>query len=269
MRFGAVFPWTTSDRAGLAASGSLRRPRRAARRRGRGCAAKPGGPAARLVRLQLRKRLHQVGLADTAQDAGHHDVGHRELRAGDPLAVRHAPLDVAEPAAGEPGQLRVELGGGLLPVEHPDHVEAGERRADGADGGEAPLDDTGAALDVARDQLAGLLGQVQNDRSRLGHHEAVVIDDRRLAERADPTVGVAVELAAGVVEGVDAIRQPRLFERPLRPEVLGLAATLGKDASEAIERDHVVVLRRRLDRRSSRSVHTTRADPREGAARRA
>jgi hypothetical protein len=45
--------------------------------------------------------LHQVGLADAAQDGGHYDVGHREIGAGDPLAVLEAPLDVAEPAAGD------------------------------------------------------------------------------------------------------------------------------------------------------------------------
>ena len=136
--------------------------------------------------------------------------------------------------------------GGLAAVEDLDEVEAHQGRLDGADRGEAPLDDAGAALDVARDQLAGLLGQVEHHRGRLGHHEAVVVDDRHLVEGADPAVGVAVELAAGVVERVDSIRQPGLLERPLRPEVFRLAAPLGKDASEAIERDHVV-LRRRLE----------------------
>jgi hypothetical protein len=83
--------------------------------------------------------------------------------------------------------LRVELGGGPAAVEHADEVEARQGRLDGADRGEAPLDDAGAALDVARDQPAGLLGQAEHDGGRLGHHEAVV-DDRRLAEGADPAV---------------------------------------------------------------------------------
>jgi hypothetical protein len=90
-------------------------------------------------------------------------------------------------------------------------------------------------------QRAGLLGQVEHHRRGLGHDEAVVVDDRCLAERADPAERIAVELAAGVIERVDAIRQPDLLERPLRPEVLRLAAPLGKDPSEAIERDHAVL----------------------------
>jgi hypothetical protein len=56
------------------------------------------------------------------------------------------------------------------------------------------------------DQLAGLLGQVEHDRGRLGHHKAVVVDERRLVEGADSAVGFAVELAAGVVERVDPVR---------------------------------------------------------------
>jgi hypothetical protein len=68
-----------------------------------------------------------------------------KIGAGDPHAVVEAPLDVAEPAGGELGQLRVEPGGGLARVEHPDQVEAHQGRPDGADRGEAPLDDAGAA----------------------------------------------------------------------------------------------------------------------------
>jgi hypothetical protein len=204
--------------------------------------------------LTLRERLHQVGLADAAQDAGHHDVGDREIGAGDPLAALEMRLEVAEPAAGELGQLGVKPGGGLPGVEHADQVEAHQGRPDGGDRGEAPLDDTGAALNVAGDQLAGLLGQVERDRRRLGDDEAVVVDDRRLAKRADPAVGIAVELAVGVVERVDAIRQPGLLECPLRPEVLGLAMTLGEDASEAVEGDHGVL------RCSSQRPSTSRAN---------
>src|SRR5262249_30990044 len=116
--------------------------------------------------------------------------------------------------------------------------------------GEAPLNDAGAALDVARDQLAGLLGQVEHHRGRLGHHEAVVVDDRHLAKGADAPVGLAVKLTAGMVERVDSIRQPGLLERPLRPKVLRLADPLGEDTSEAIKRDHVVssISRRRRSR---------------------
>ena len=51
-------------------------------------------------------------------------------------------------------------------------------RPDAGDGGKAPLDDAGAALGVAGDQLAGLLGKVERYRGRLGHHEAVVVDKR-------------------------------------------------------------------------------------------
>jgi hypothetical protein len=97
---------------------------------------------------------------------------------------------------------------------------------------------TRLAFGVARDQLAGLLREVEHDRGRLGDDEAVVVDDRHLPEGGDPPVGFAVELAAGVVERVDAVRQAELLERPLRPEVLRLATPFGEDASEAVERDH-------------------------------
>src|SRR5918999_4604736 len=82
------------------------------------------GLTALVVRLYPRERLHQVGLADAAQDAGHHDVGHSEIGAGDPLAVFEAPLDVAEPAAGELAHLRGELASGLAAVENLDEIEA-------------------------------------------------------------------------------------------------------------------------------------------------
>ena len=188
------------------------------------------------------------------------DVGHREIGAGDPLAVLQAPLEVAEPAAGELVHVVVELGGGLTAVEYADEVEAHQRGPNGADGGKAPLGDAGAALDVAGDQLAGLLGKVERYRGRLGHHEAIVVDDRRLVERADPAVSLAVQFAARVVERVDAIRQAGLFERPLRPQVFRLAVPLGKDASKAIKRDHVVL--RRLMHRPARAGAYTRRRPR-------
>ena len=65
-----------------------------------------------VVGLDPRMRLHQVGLADAAQDGGHHDVSHREVGAGDPLAAFEAALDVTEPAAGELAYLGPELVGG-------------------------------------------------------------------------------------------------------------------------------------------------------------
>src|SRR4051812_29971201 len=77
-------------------------------------------------------------------------------------------LDVAESAAGELGHLLVELVCRLAAVEYPDHVDAHQGRLDGADRGEAPLDDACAALDVARDQLAGLLRQARG-RARAAH----------------------------------------------------------------------------------------------------
>ena len=45
-----------------------------------------------------------------------------------------------------------------------------------------------------------------------------------------------------MVERVDRVREPGLLERPLRQEVLDLAVRLRKDASESLERDHVVFL---------------------------
>src|SRR5215470_3053739 len=74
------------------------------------------GLTALVVGLDPREGLHQVRLADTPQDAGHHDVGHREIGAGYPLAVFEAALDVAEPAAGQLAHLRLELVGGVVAV---------------------------------------------------------------------------------------------------------------------------------------------------------
>jgi hypothetical protein len=81
-------------------------------------------------------------------------------------------------------------------------------------------------------------GQVEHHRRRLGHDEALVVDDRRLVKGAEAGEGLAVEFAAGVVERVHSIRQPGLFERPLRPKVFRLAPPLGKDAAEAVEGRH-------------------------------
>ena len=119
----------------------------------------------------------------------------------------------------------------------------------GADGGEAPLDDPGAALDVGGNQLAALLGQVEHHGGRFGNGEAVVVDDWHLAEGADPPVGVAVELAAGVIERMDPIRQADLLERPLRAQVLGLADSAGEDVCEGVERDHALIQTRSRPRK--------------------
>src|SRR5262249_13570742 len=152
-----------------------------------------------------------------------------------------ATLDALEPAAGELARFRPDLMGGVAAVEDVDEIEGSQGRLDGGDRGEAPLDDARAALEVARDQLAGLLRHVEHHRGRLGDHEPVVVDHWQLAERADPAVSLAVELAAGLVERVDSIRQAGLLESPLHPKVLGLATALGKDACNAIKSDHVIL----------------------------
>ena len=106
--------------------------------------------------------------------------------------------------------------------------------------GDAPLGNAAAALAVRRNEPARLLGEVESDRGRLGDDEAIVVDDRHLPKWTDPAVRFTVELAAGVVERVHSVGQAGLLERPLRPEVLGLADAGWKDASEAVERDHFV-----------------------------
>src|SRR5687767_15637553 len=93
------------------------------------------GLTALVIRLYPREGLHQVGLADAAQHAGHHDVGHGEIIAGDPLPAFKAPLDAAEPAAGELAHLRGDLASILAAVEYRDHVQAYQGRLDGADRG--------------------------------------------------------------------------------------------------------------------------------------
>ena len=75
---------------------------------GEGALPRRAGETALVVRLEPWEGIHQVGLADTAQNAGHHDVRHREIGAGDPLAVFETPLDILEPTAGKliPGDVQ-------------------------------------------------------------------------------------------------------------------------------------------------------------------
>jgi len=51
-------------------------------------------------------------------------------------------------------------------------------------------------------------------------------------ETVDPAIDRTIEFAAGVIKAVDAIGQPGLLQRPLRPEVSRLADRLLMDASE-------------------------------------
>jgi hypothetical protein len=89
------------------------------------------------------------------------------------------------------------------------------------------------------------LCQVPPGNAELCKPVLALLDDRCLVKGADPTLGLAVELAASVVESVDSIRQANLLERPLHPQDFRLAAPLRENAPEAIERNHDV-LRRRL-----------------------
>jgi len=72
---------------------------------------------------------------------------------------------------------------------------------------------------VTRDEPTRLLGDVEQDGGRLRDHEAVVVDDRHLMERAKPSVGVTVEIAGGLVERVKAVLEPHFFERGISVNV--------------------------------------------------
>src|SRR6185295_7517364 len=54
------------------------------------------------------------------------------------------------------------------------------------------------------------------------------------------------------------VRQAGFLERPLRPQVLGLAAAGGKDVVEGVERDHAGTDVRLASRRRAPRVTTTR-----------
>jgi hypothetical protein len=103
------------------------------------------------------------------------------------------------------------------------------------------LHDRGAALHVTWDEPVGLLGDVEQDGRRLGDDEAVVVDDRDLMERADSNVGLAVELAGCLVQRVEAVAEPHLFERPLHAEILRLSVASFEDVTDAVECDHGVM----------------------------
>src|SRR5690606_9510024 len=95
-----------------------------------------------------REGLHQVGLANGSQHAGHHDVGGREIGAGDPVAPVEAALDAAEPAMGEFWYLGVELARCLAAVEDSEQIEARQGWLHGGDCSEAPLHDARAAVRI-------------------------------------------------------------------------------------------------------------------------
>ena len=67
-------------------------------------------------------------------------------------------------------------------------------------------------------------------------------NDRHETEAVHLSVGGTVHLAARVIKSVDAIGQPCFLERPLRPEIACLADHRRKNASKAIQCDHLTML---------------------------
>ena len=160
-----------------------------------------------------------------------------------------------EPAAGLRDHLRTPVLVSTLAIaELVDQLDLHHRPLDGSERGEAPLDDPHPSLEIRRDQLARLLGEIEQDRAGFGNDEAVIVDGRRQTEAVDPPEIRAIEFAAGVIESVDAIGQSGFLERPLRPEVACFADHRPENASEAIECNgvqlsvqHGVILSRNLE----------------------
>ena len=153
-----------------------------------------------------------------------------------PSSLRLEPTETAACPADQRGSL-LAAARQTAEVHQLDHRD---RRLDRGERGEAPLVDGGPADGIGR-QRAGLLGQVEQDGARLGDDDTAVIDHRYLVERADRRVRRTVELAAGVVERMDAVRQPELLERPLHAQVACLADDDRMDPAESIKCDHSIV----------------------------
>jgi hypothetical protein len=86
---------------------------------------------------------------------------------------------------------------------------------------DTPLNDPTAPLHISGDQLAGLLGQVEQHRAGFGDCETVVVNGRHQMETNDLTVGgPLVRPRCG--PAVDAVGQPDFFRRPCFPDATGI-----------------------------------------------
>src|SRR5262245_28975921 len=77
----------------------------------------------RVIGLQPRIRLAEIGVADSPQDGGEENVGDRERLAGDPFAAVEPALQPGEPAAGFLARRRPWLASPLAADAEVDHLD--------------------------------------------------------------------------------------------------------------------------------------------------
>ena len=84
----------------------------------------------RVIGLQPRIRLDEIGVADLPQDGGEENVGDRERLAGDPTAAVEPALQPGEPAAGFLDQCRPPLSSPHAAHATVDHLDLEQRPLD-------------------------------------------------------------------------------------------------------------------------------------------
>ena len=138
------------------------------------------------------------------------DVGDR-IVAGEVLVIRQPRVEHLEQAANL-ALITVDRVRNALRRVAVEDVRLPHHRPDAAHLEHQPLDHERAAFDVGRQQLPGLLGEIDHDRARLEHREAavVVIDDRRdAAVRIDLEVPRLLLLALLEVDAAEPCTEAR------------------------------------------------------------
>ncbi|CFM29709.1 Uncharacterised protein [Bordetella pertussis] len=169
--------------------------------------------------LEVRKLVQVLALALVRHDPGiGRHVGDRVV-AGDELALRQLAVEHAIQAVGFLDVALDGVGDALGRIGREVVVLAGHG-AQSAHLPEQPLQHVGAPAQVGGDELAGLLGQVQQDGAGLEQRDRRAAIGRRLIDDGrDAVVGRDGQefrlelLALADVDGVYAVRQAGLFEK--------------------------------------------------------
>ena len=153
----------------------------------------------------------------------HQDVSDSELVCSDEVATCQPALQVREYPIHPADQKFAVLAAGPVccPVQH---HQALQRRLTSRQRGEAPAYDLCFASRIARHQAAGLLGKVNEDGSRFGQDQTIIIHRRDLLKRAELPISVATQVVRRVVQANHLKRQLHLFKRPQHPQVARMAA---------------------------------------------
>jgi hypothetical protein len=159
----------------------------------------------------VRRQQGRIG-APRAEHVRHQDIRDGEIVGSDERAAREPAVELREPHIG-PSRERVVRSRAFGAVQPHEPVRQ-DRRLDAGERGKAPPQDLGFPGEITRHQLAALAREVDQNRARFRHHDAVVVDGGDLAKRVHRAEGVAREIAARMVQTDDFERQPHLFERP-------------------------------------------------------